>query len=158
MKRIICVPEDWPRIAAFVADQIGCSRKTDNFSAIGLESDDKLMAGVVYSDFNGSNITAGIAGVGKRWITPEFLWFMFFYPFKQLGVKRITACVEQTNTVSQQFVAKLGFVFESRMERAGRTGDLLVYRMFREDCRYLERKHARTINQFPEKHRQASRV
>lgn len=144
MKHIIDRPEDWPRIAEFVANRIGCSRKTDNFTAIGLESDDKLVAGVVYSDFNGSNITAGIAGDGKQWLTPEFLWFMFFYPFVQLGVKRITACVEQTNLVSQQFVTKLGFSFESRMERAGRTGDLLVYRMFREDCRYLERRHART--------------
>lgn len=142
MKRIIDRPEDWPRIAEFVASRIGCSPKTDNFTAIGLVDDDKLLAGVVYSDFNGSNITAGIAGDGRRWLTPEFLWFMFFYPFVQLGVKRITACVEQTNVVSQQFVTKLGFSLEFRMERAGRTGDLLVYRMFREDCRYLERRHA----------------
>ena len=144
VKRILDKPSDWPRIAEFVANRIGYSRKTDNFTAIGLESNDNLVAGVIYSDFNGSNITAGIAGDGKHWLTPEFLRFMFFYPFVQLGVKRITACVEQTNLVSQQFVTKLGFSFESRMERAGRTGDLLVYRMFPEDCRYLERRHART--------------
>lgn len=143
MKRILYLPEDWPRIAEFVADRVGGGRKTDNFTAIGLESNDNLVAGVIYSDFNGSNITAGIAGVGKQWLTPDFLWFMFFYPFKQLGVKRITACVEQGNSASQQFVTRLGFKLECVMERAGRTGDLLVYRMFPEDCRYLERRHAR---------------
>lgn len=127
------------RIAYFVAERIGCSPKMDNFTAVGLADDDKLIAGVVYSDFNGRQITAGIAVDGKR-INREFLWFMFHYPFVQLGVERVTACVEQTNVVSQQFVARLGFELECTMERAGRTGDLLVYRMFREDCRYVERR------------------
>jgi RimJ/RimL family protein N-acetyltransferase len=144
VKRILDKPEDWPRIEAFVSERIGSGRKTDNFTAIGVESDDKLIAGVVYSDFNGSNIFAGIAGDGKRWLTPDFLWFMFFYPFGQLKVKRVSACVEQTNFVSQQFLEKLGFELEAVLKRAGKTGDLLVYRMFRENCRYLERRNART--------------
>jgi len=144
VKRILDRPEDWPRIAEFVANRIGCGRKTDNFTAIGLESNDKLVAGVVYSDFNGSNIFAGIAGDGKRWLTPDFLWFMFFYPFEQLKVKRVSACVERTNSVSQQFLEKLGFELECILKHAGKTGDLLVYRMFKENCRYLERRHAWT--------------
>jgi RimJ/RimL family protein N-acetyltransferase len=143
VKRILYKPEEWPRIAEFVASRAGGSPKMDNFTAIGLADDDKLIAGVVYTDFNGSQITAGIAIDGKC-INREFLWFVHFYPFVQLGVKRITACVEQGNSASQQFVTRLGFKLESVMERAGRTGDLLVYRMFREDCRYLERPHART--------------
>lgn len=144
VKRILDKPEDWQRISDFVAEKIGGGRKTDNFTAIGVESDDKLVAGVVYSDFNGNNIFAGIAGDGKRWLTPDFLFFMFYYPFGQLKVKRVSACVEQTNIVSQQFLVKLGFELEAVLKRAGKTGDLLVYRMFREDCRYLERRHART--------------
>ena len=144
MKRILDQPQDWPRIADFVAERIGGGRKTDNFTAIGVESNDKLVAGVVYSDFNGSNIFAGIAGDGKRWLTPDFLWFMFHYPFEQLKVKRVSACVEQTNIVSQQFLEKRGFELACILKRAGKTGDLLVYRMFKENCRYLERQHART--------------
>lgn len=126
-------------IAEFVANRIGCAPKKDNFAAIGLANDDKLVAGVVFSDWNGRQITAAIAVDGKR-ISREFLWFMFYYPFCQLGAERVTACVEQTNKVSQQFVTRLGFDLECVMERAGRSGDLLVYRMFREDCRYLERR------------------
>lgn len=144
MDRILDKPEDWQRIAEFVASKIGCSVLVGNFVAIGLERNGRLIAGVTYSDFNGSNITAGIAGEGKRWLTREFLWFIFYFPFLQAKAKRITACVEQTNLVSQQFVTRLGFKLEAVMERAGRTGDLLVYRMFREDCRYLEMKNART--------------
>lgn len=143
MKRIVDSQEYWPRIAEFVSDQIGYGRKTDNFTAIGLMEDEKIIAGVVYSDYNGSNITAAIAGVGKNWLTREFLWFMFYYPFCQAGAKRLTACVEQTNIVSQQFVEHLGFELEFAMKDAGKTGDMLMYRMFKKDCRYLERRNDR---------------
>lgn len=139
--RILDQPEDRGRIYAFVAGKIGSCPQTDKFTAIGLERDDTVVAGVVYSGFNGSSISAAIAGEGKNWMTREFLWFMFYYPFVQAGAKRITACVEQTNVVSQQFVTKLGFELESVMERAGKTGDLLIYRMFPENCRYLRRRH-----------------
>ena len=145
MKLILDKPEDYQRIADFVSEKIGYGRKTDNFTAIGLESDGKLVAGVIYSDFNGSNITAGIAGEGN-WLIREFLWFMFYYPFMQAGASRITACVETNNLQSQRFVEKLGFELEFSMKRAGRFGDLLIYRMFRENCKYLERHHARSIN------------
>lgn len=141
--RIIDGTADQQIIAEFVAKRIGCAPKKDNFAAIGLADDDRLIAGVVFSDWNGRQITAAIAVDGKK-INRDFLWFMFFYPFCQLGAERVTACVEQTNLVSQQFVTRLGFELEAVMERAGRTGDLLVYRMFREDCRYLERRNART--------------
>lgn len=143
---ILDQPKDWPRIDEFVAARTGSLKKKVDFSAIGIERDGKLIAGIVYSDFNGNNILADIAGEGKRWLTPELLWFMFYYPFEQAGAKRITACVEQTNIVSQQFVTNLGFELEGVMERAGRTGDLLIYRMFKENCRYLEtKKHGKKI-------------
>lgn len=141
MKRILDKPEDYDRIADFVVGKIGHGRKTDNFTAIGLESDDKLVAGVVYTDFNGNNILAGIAAEGKHSLNREFLWFMFYYPFIQAGAQRITACVETNNLQSQRFVEKLGFELEFSMKRGGRFGDLLFYRMFREDCRYLEMRH-----------------
>lgn len=141
MKRILDQPEDYQRIADFISEKIGYGRKTDNFTAIGIESDGKLLAGVTYSEYNGSNITAGIAGIGKQWLTKSFLHFMFYYPFIQAGASRITACVETNNLQSQRFVEKLGFELEFKMKRAGRFGDLLIYRMFREDCKYLEKRN-----------------
>ena len=143
MKRILDKPEDYDRIADFVVGKIGHGRKTDNFTAIGLESGDKMVAGVVYSDFNGNNILAGIAAEGKHSFNREFLWYMFYYPFVQAGVQRITARVETNNLQSQRFVERLGFELEFSMKRGGRFGDLLIYRMFREDCKYLERRHDR---------------
>ena len=141
MKKIVDHHSWWPAINKFVNDKIGGSRFDDNYTAIGLIDNDKLIAGVLYSNYNGPNIVASIAGEGKRWLTREFLWFMFYYPFEQLGVKRITTCVEQANVVSQHFTEHLGFQIEVIMKDAGRTGDLLMYRMFKDECRYLERQH-----------------
>lgn len=145
MKRILDKKEDYGRIADFVLEQIGHGRKTDNITAIGLENDGHIVAGVLYGGFNGNCVEAGIAGIGKHWLTPDFLWYMFYYPFAQMGVQRITVCVETNNLQSQRFVEKLGFELEVSMKRAGKFGDLLVYRMFRENCKHLERRHVRTI-------------
>ena len=141
MKRILYQPEYFKRIGKYVYDRIGFQGDPFNFTAIGIENDGEIAAGVIYSDFNGSNITASIAVDGV--LTPEFLWFMFYYPFMQTGAKRITACVETNNFKSQRFVERLGFELEFSMRRAGRFGDLLIYRMFPEDCKYLEKRHGR---------------
>lgn len=142
MKRILYEPADGPRIAEFVAARIGGCPEKDNFTALGLESDDKVVAGVIYTHWNGRNIVCEIAAEGKYWLTRQFRWYMFWYPFQFLEARRITIYVEQANLVSQQFVTKLGFELEVVMKDAGRTGDMLMYRMFREECRYLERRDA----------------
>ncbi len=136
MKRIVTEPKE--AIAKFVADGIGHVHGYQNYSAIGLEQDGKLVAGVVYTDFNGRNITAAIYGVGKKWLNREFLWFMFWYPFEQAGAERITATIEVFNKESHNLVQRLGFTHEATLQRAGRFGDLCVYRMFRDDCKWLK--------------------
>lgn len=135
MKRIIT---NDPRIAEFVAKGIGGSPSYEHNATIGIEQDGELLAGVVYFDYNGKSITAAIHGVGRRWLNREFLWFMFYYPFEQLKVVRITAGIETFNEKSHNLVQKLGFTHEATLQKAGRFGDLHVYRMFREDCKWLK--------------------
>lgn len=130
-----------PRIAYFVAYGIGCSPSKGYNASIGIEQDGELIAGVVYTDFNGKNITAAIHGVGTTWLNREFLWLMFWYPFEQAGVERITATIETFNEKSHNLVRRLGFTHEATLQKAGRFGDLHVYRMFREDCKWLKVSH-----------------
>lgn len=137
---IVSGPEHYQRIADWLLERLGPGRKIHNYTAIGLERRGKLVAGVVYHDFSGDNICAGIAGEGKHWMTPEFLWFMFYYPFIQCNVKTITAYVERANIASQRFVEKLGFEFIYPKEHEGR--QFRIYQMKRENCRHLERRHA----------------
>ena len=134
--KIIVTGQD-QRVADFVSKGIGCS-SFSNFSTVGLESDGELIAGVVYAEFNGRSITCHIYGIGKTWLNREFLWFIFHYPFVQLNVCRITVIIESSNRVSINFVEKLGFIQEATLLKAGSSGDLHIYRMFREECKWLK--------------------
>ena len=112
---------------------------------IGWERNGNLVAGVAYAEWNGPNIVCHIASDGsKRWSTREYLWTIFDYPFTQIGCKRITVCIGQGNKASNEFVIHLGFTLEATLDSAHPSGDLLVYRMFRQDCRYLRMPYAIT--------------
>lgn len=115
-------------------------------SGIGMERDGELIAGVVYNEFNRVNINMHVAAVGRNWMTREYLRICFDYPFNVCGVKRITAFIEDENADAIRFDEHLGFKYETRMKDAYVNGDILIYRMLREDCRWLnlkEPKHER---------------
>lgn len=135
LRRIVC---DAERIGLWVSDRMGV-RQWSAPSAIGLERDGELIAGVVYDYFNGASVCMHVAASVPHWLDREFLWFAFFYPFEQLGVRRITALIPEVNAQSRKFAEHLGFLLETRLEQAHPEGDVLVYRMFRHQCRWLKR-------------------
>lgn len=108
---------------------------------IGWEKDGRLVAGVAYANWNGVNVECHIASDrSKRWLTKRFLWTIFDYPFNQLGADRITVCVGQGNRDSTRFVEHLGFILEARLKAAHPTGDLLIFCMKRQDCRFIQKR------------------
>jgi len=134
LKQIVC---DSERVNAFVADRMGITGWS-NAVGIGLEEDGELIAGVTFDYYNGASICMHVAAVeGKRWMTREYLWFCFHYPFEQLKVKRITGLVPESNLAARKFDEHLGFKLEARMKEAAPDGDVLVYAMFKDDCKYL---------------------
>lgn len=97
-----------------------------------------IVAGVWFEGFNGANINMHVAAVpGKRWMTRDFLWYVFHYAFEQCGVKRITGLVEENNYDARKFDEHIGFELETRLKDASPHGDLLVYVMRKENCRWL---------------------
>lgn len=134
------ITTDSERVNAFVAERMGISGWS-NAVGIGLEEDGQLIAGVTFDYYNGASICMHVAAVeGRRWMTREYLWFCFHYPFEQLGVKRITGLVPETNMDARRFDEHLGFKLETRLQDAAPDGDVLVYAMFKEDCRFLRMK------------------
>ena len=112
-------------------------------TAIGkLNESGELVAGVLYEDWNGANIVCHIAGEGN-WATKEFLHIIFDYPFNQLGVKRITAPNASYNATSINLVKRMGFELECTLTQATPRGDLLLFRMFRDDCRFLKGRYGK---------------
>lgn len=105
---------------------------------IGWQRDGEIVAGVAYANWNGVNVECHTA-VSCLLEPAARLWLrtIFDYPFCQLKVNRITVCVGEGNTASRRFVEKLGFQLETTLAAADPSGDILIYRMWKKDCRWL---------------------
>lgn len=126
------------RIVEWVAKR---TNEYGNFGAavgIGWERGGSLVAGVAYSDYNGVNMLMHVASDGsKRWMRREFLRVCFDYPFNQAKVRRVTGLVGEGNLAARRFDEHLGFVLETTLQDAHPSGDLLVYVMWKRNCRWL---------------------
>ena len=100
--------------------------------------DGKIIAAAAFTNYTGSNIFIHVASDGtRRWLTRHALHEVFKYPFVTAGCRRITLWIEADNYRSRGFAMALGFAPEATLKHAGRDGqDVLIYRMFREECRY----------------------
>jgi len=128
------------------------ARRTNEFGnfgaavGIGLERFDEgkwgLIAGVVYSDFNGVNVNMHVASDGSRnWMTKEYLWTCFDYPFNQAKVNRITGLVGEGNVQARRFNERIGFELETRIKGAHPSGDLLIYVLWRKNCKWVNHEN-----------------
>jgi RimJ/RimL family protein N-acetyltransferase len=125
-----------------VASRTGGTWTPGRGTAIGkIDSKGNIIAGVLYEDYNRANIVEHIAAEGD-WACRRFLWIMFDYPFNQLKVKRITAPVASTNEKCIRLVKKMGFTLESTLAQATPDGDVHIFRMFKEECKYIRGKYA----------------
>lgn len=108
---------------------------------IGLWDDDAgPIAGCLFEGSNRAAIQLHIAAVGKRWMNREYLWYVFYYPFVQLGVRKIISPVEASNTVCRRFVEHIGFSLEATLKDAAPKGDLLIYTITADQCKWLSLK------------------
>jgi RimJ/RimL family protein N-acetyltransferase len=109
----------------------------NNGMYIGLEDDGVLCAVVGFDNYNGATISMHVAGEGKKWLTRDFLWFAFSYPFEQLKVKKVIGLVSSGNLDAMKFDKHLGFVEEAVIKDGCPDGDLNFLTMTREQCKFL---------------------
>ena len=103
---------------------------------VGLETMGRITACAGYGDYNGASIRVHLAVEGK--ITPEFLWYGFYYPFEQLGVKKLIGLVSSSNVRALRLDKHFGYVHEATIKDAAPDGDLLILTMTRDQCRFLK--------------------
>lgn len=135
MKRVV-----WDRpdeVGRWVCDRLGSVFDSATGTAIGQERDGVLVGGVVYDNFRGGSVCMHVAGADKHWISRDFMRAAFGYPFGQLRVAKVLGTVDSTNHAAIDFDLALGFVLEATIEHAGRDGDLLIFSMTRQQCRFL---------------------
>jgi RimJ/RimL family protein N-acetyltransferase len=122
-------------VARWVAEKTSADL-TAKAQAIGLLKDGKLIAGVAYDCYSGTNVFAHQRIEGR--VTREFWWAVFSYPFEDLGCNRITGFVQATNDKAIKLNEHLGFVEECRLKGAAHDGsDMLLMVMWKKDCRML---------------------
>ena len=126
------------RVFSFGNDQTPLQFCT-GMTAIGLEKDGEVIAGVVYEGFNGVNIWMHVGALpGRRWCTRPAMAAWFGYPFLQCGVKRISGYVNASNLVARRFDEHVGFKQEAVLNGAAPDGgDVIIYAMRREECKYV---------------------
>ena len=107
---------------------------------IGLWEDDRPVAAVSYENSNKASIMLHCVGLERKWLNREFLWFVFYYPFEQLGITKIICPVEGGNAASRTFIEHIGFTLEATLKDAAPKGDLLIYTMVKDQCKWLSLK------------------
>lgn len=143
MRKIIAQPKDL--IATFVARRVGEPDGWLNFSALALLGDRGLIAGVVYSHWTRFDVCASLAVDGR--LTPRYLFAIFDYPFTQVGVRRITAPIRESNLRSIRLAEHLGFRCEGLLRCAAGTESVLLYGILKEECRWLAPRKERVYEQ-----------
>lgn len=128
---------DPARVFAFVSERAPL-QPNGGMQGLGLDQDGKLIAGVLYEGYTGSNIWMHVAAEpGSFWATRDFLGAAFNYPFVQLKLDRVSGYVEASNTAARRLNEKLGFRKEAILEKAARDGgDVILYVLWKKDCRY----------------------
>lgn len=130
-------------VGPWVAKKVFGKFHPEDSEAIGIERDGKIVAGVIYENWNGRSIVCHIAVEGL--LTPTYLRAIFHYPFEYCGVDKIIAPVAESNEDSIRFVKKLGFQEEARLLDAHPDGSLLLFTMKKGACRFIGDKHGHRL-------------
>jgi RimJ/RimL family protein N-acetyltransferase len=62
---------------------------------------------------------------------------MFDYPFNQLKVNVVVNTVSSNNKDSMRFTEHLGFKQVARIEGGASDGDLIIYALYKKDCKWI---------------------
>lgn len=137
MRRIVFKEND--RVGSWMQEHGGGYYRVGS-QCIGLEENGTLIAGVMYDWHNGASIYMHVAAVGRHWLSQEFLRICFDYPFNQLKCNVVIGIVAEDNTRAQRFDEHLGFSIEHRIKNADPSGDMIIYTMRKENCRWINGK------------------
>jgi RimJ/RimL family protein N-acetyltransferase len=138
-RRIVSGPE----VGHWVANKIkGTYHAGDN--AIGLLKDGKIIAGVLYENWNGRSIVAHMSIEGR--LTPAYIGAIFDYAYNVCNVHKVILPVGSANAKSIKLVENMGFAEEGRIADASPEGDVIIYTLKKSDCRFLGESYGKKFS------------
>ena len=99
-----------------------------------------LLGGCVYQNYTRKSIGIHVSGFKPGWISKDLLWICFHYPFVQLGCDYLFGLAPAFNLKAVEFNRKMGFTEVARIEHVYHEGDMIVFRMHRDECRFLKKR------------------
>lgn len=130
---------DAARISRWVCEKAG-GVPQPNDTGIAIEVDGVLVVGMRYDGYTESSIAMHSRVDDPHRVTREWLRQIFDYPFNQLKVKRVTGLVSSANERAQKTNEHLGWKRETVLADYFPDGDGIVYRMYKDECRWLKAK------------------
>lgn len=125
-------------VCKWVAKELGESGHFPNAYGLGVVFQDKMVAGIVYSNFSSHNCMMNIASVSPHWCSRGVLFNIFWYPFVQCKLDRVTALVGKNNKKSRDLCERLGYVREGSLaDWFGPKKPAMIYRMKPSECRWI---------------------
>jgi len=130
-------------VLVWIADHLPTISRdfADTYHAIGVALDGEMIAGVLYSRFTGTNIEMTIASTDARWCSRSTLYYLFAYPFLQLGCRRVTAVTAASARETRVFLERLGFRFEGALREALPEGETaFIFGLLASECRWTRHR------------------
>lgn len=118
-----------------------------DFAAVTMEvisrtENGNLYGGVIYENYTGrdGSVLVHIAGFVPNWINRDMLFIMFDYPFVQLGCKQAFCQIRAKATHTREFCLSFGWEEVITLEGVFPDDDMVLMRMRKETCRFLNIK------------------
>ena len=122
-------------VGVFASQKLGVSI-IPPYTSMGIVDDaDQLIGAIVYDHYNKFDIE--ITFYGPHCMTRRFIRAAFEYPFKQLGVLRLTARTRRSNKTMCRLLPRLGFIYEATLKHhfgPTRGDDAVLYRLTRSEA------------------------
>ena len=132
------ISTDFALLAPWMTVQLG--RPVERGTLIGTLSDGVPTAVIWYETIFGSTVVAHMAvAAASRFLPREFLWYIFYYPFRQLHASRILAPISPSNPAAQRIVIHLGFTLEATLSPS-QESPTIYFSMVEAQCRWLSLK------------------
>jgi RimJ/RimL family protein N-acetyltransferase len=127
---------DGEEIGAYVGSRLGVTI-CPPFQAIGFLTDDKKpLAAFVFNEFNHSNMEMTIVAEPGG-ITRQVIRYVAQYVFVKNNCRRVTVRTRKRNKHILKLAPRYGFKYECIAKQFFPDDDAVVFRMLKEDCRWL---------------------
>jgi hypothetical protein len=127
-----------PNVGLWIAQKI-TGHYIPGSTAIGLEKDGMLVAGVMFENYNGRSMVAHMAVTGR--MTREYLGEIFRYAYQTANVQKLISPVSSTNEKCIRYITNLGFEKEAELKDASPDGDILLFTLEKPKCRFLGNRY-----------------